>query len=346
MITTEESLLKQAEVVLTQACTLRCSSCFEKKWGYHAESTMAIEDLKKIVDFCNESGVKYLFLTGGEPLLYPHLIEILEYIQNKGYSLKPTIATNGLKLADENIAKQLIKAGIVYIDISLKGSSSEEWIKSTGYDGYAMQIKAIRNLASLPIDFTCSMVVTMNNIQSVCNAVQHALDNGGRQFSFTFEIDNDNTNSEGTMYLRNHNPQTLISAFLAQANQLDNITNDWWIEYSFPLCVYTKEQLNRLHGKLASPCQVHLQDAVTFSPSMDLLSCDMFMDESLGRLGRDFNTYEEFLKWRSHAPYHDAVNKLRRYPSNECSDCVHLSACLGGCPVLWKHYSLAEIKNI
>ena len=109
---------KQAEIVLTQACSLRCNFCFEKEWGYHVEKTISFENLKKLVDFCNDAGVEYLFLSGGEPLLYPYLIDILKYIQSKGYPMKPTIATSGIQLADDGFAEELVKCGITYIDIS------------------------------------------------------------------------------------------------------------------------------------------------------------------------------------------------------------------------------------
>lgn len=334
---------KQAEIVLTQACNLRCSFCFEKEWGYRPENTMQYEDLKRVVDFCNDAEIKYLFLTGGEPLLYPHLLDILKYIQTKEYEMKPTIATSGIRLSDGKLAEQLVESGLTYIDISMKGYDAASWKNTTGYDGYKQQMMAIQKVSQLPIDFTCSMVVTEENVLHVPDAVQNALNNGGRQFSFTFEIDNSNTGNCG--YRTTHNPQKLISAFLSQANWLNAITNDWWIEYSFPLCAYTKEQLEKLHGKLASPCQVHMQDAITFSPSMDILSCDMFMNESLGKLGKDFNTFKEFLNWRSHAPYQDAILKLQSYPSDECPECEYLSRCMGGCPVLWKHYAVSDIKH-
>ncbi|MDD7327488.1 MAG: SPASM domain-containing protein, partial [Lachnospiraceae bacterium] len=275
----------------------------------------------------------------------PLLNEYSGIYSGKKYRMMPTIATSGIKLADKSTAEQLIYHGITYIDISMKGSNSKEWIKTTGVDGYNDQMKAIQNLASLHVEFTCSMVVTMDNVQSVCDTVQNALNNGGRQFSFTFEIDNDGAQFQSKEdYTKKHRPQDLISAFLAQIDKLESLTDDWWIEYSFPLCVYTEKQLDMLQNRLAAPCQVHTQDAVTFSPSMDILSCDMYMNESLGELGRDFNTYEEFLDWRTHAPYYDAVSKLREMPSDKCLECSDLQNCFGGCPVLWKHYSLEDIR--
>ena len=82
-----ESKIKQCTIVLTRECNLRCNFCYVKSAGYMPEDNISYENLKKIVDFCSESKVKYIFFTGGEPLLYPHLIDILQYIKGKQHSM-------------------------------------------------------------------------------------------------------------------------------------------------------------------------------------------------------------------------------------------------------------------
>ena len=73
-----------------------------------------------------------------------------------------------------------------------------------------------------------------------------------------------------------------------------NVSNtNWWVEYSFPMCVYTVEQLKLLKGRLATPCQIHLKNAVTFNTKMELLPCDMYIYRQLGKFGVDFSSYKE-----------------------------------------------------
>ena len=74
--------------------------------------------------------------------------------------------------------RSLVDSGLGYIDVSTKGKNRREWCEITGYDGSEAQLQAIRNLASLPIDFTWSMVITPENVQSLCESVQIAHDNG------------------------------------------------------------------------------------------------------------------------------------------------------------------------
>lgn len=175
--------INQCTVTLTRKCNLRCNFCYAKKTEYMETANLKYDNLKKIVDFCNDAKVKFIVFTGGEPTLYPHLIDILQYIKSKEHKMLPTIATNGIELQDLQYCKTLIENGIGYIDISLKGKDSDECRKIVGYDCYQQQLAAIRNLSTLPIEFTCSIVITEDNVNSVCNTVRKACSNGAKQFS-------------------------------------------------------------------------------------------------------------------------------------------------------------------
>lgn len=340
-----EGIIKQCSIVLTRGCNLRCNFCYVKDAGYAQNDKIEYDDLKSIVDFCCEAEVKYIFFTGGEPLTYSHLPEILQYIKTKHPPIVTAIATNGILLKDMEMCKMMIDSGLGYIDVSMKGKDRWEWCEMTGYDGSEAQHQAIRNLASLPIDFTCSMVITPENVQSFCESVQIAHDNGAKQFSFTFVIDNDDSEEKGLEYLQKHDPIKLVNDFISQIDKLSSITDDWWIEYSFPMCIYDKEQLKLLKGRLATPCQIHLKNAVTFNTKMELLPCDMYISQQLGKLGRDFSSYREFLSLIENIDYSKTMGAIRRLPSDECTVCEYLDVCYGGCPVLWKNYLFDDLKE-
>lgn len=341
-----ERNINQCSVVLTRNCNLRCNFCYVKDAGYCASEMVSFENLKKIVDFCCEAKVKYIFFTGGEPLLYPHLEKILKYIKQQKHQMATAVASNGVLLEDLEFCKRLRDSGLDYIDISMKGGDSQEWIDITGCDGYIKQQKGISNMSSIEMEFTCSMVITIDNVFSLCASVKTALDYGAKQFSFTFVIDNDNGNSHKENYLENHNPFQLIQAFISQIDFLNKITEDWWIEYSFPMCVYTEEQLELLKGKLATPCQIHKRNAVTFDTQLNLLPCDMYFETKIGQLGKDFNNIEEFENLQENEPYKGTLEGISKFPSEKCYECQYLDKCYGGCPVLWKNYSFHELIEL
>lgn len=341
-----ESIIDQCSIVLTRNCNLRCDFCYVKDAGYCESEMISFENLKKIVDFCCEAKVKYIFFTGGEPLLYPYINDILLYIKEKEHPITTAVATNGIFLEDFQLCKKLIDSGLDYIDISMKGKNSQEWVDITGYDGYVKQQKAIKNISSLQIDFTCSMVITLHNVHSLCDSVETALKNGAKQFSFTFVIDNDKKNyGKNASYIENYNPFKLVEEFILHMEQLNSITNEWWIEYSFPLCVYTEKQLELLKGRMATPCQIHKKNAVTFDTQLNLLPCDMYFDNKMGKLGEDFIGVEDFIELRKNNPYNKIIEDISQLPSDQCIDCQHLEKCYGGCPVLWNKYSF-DVLNV
>lgn len=342
---TSEGKILKCEIILTRNCNLRCKFCFEKNDGYSKKDSIDLDNLKRIVDFCCDAKAKYIFFTGGEPLLYPHLIDILQYIQSMNHSIEIAIATNGILLADPDFCKHLINRGLKYVDISIKGKDIKEWIKETGADGCEKQAQAIRNLSNLPVEFTCSMVVTPENVYSVYERVQCAHDCGARQFSFTFFIDNDDALEKGIIYLEKHNPYVLIDAFLAQIDHLSAISNDWWVEYSFPMCIYTDAQIALLKGRLAAPCHIFTKDAIVFNPDMEVLPCDMYSKTKMSKFGADFLSYREFKKIAEGQAYQSILDSLSKHPSTECASCHHLKSCQGGCPVLWKNYSFDDLKK-
>ena len=345
MTAEERGGLKQCTVVMTRGCNLRCDFCFAKGAGYRVDDQLSYDELRHIVDFCGEAGVRYMFFTGGEPLTHPHMLDTLRYVNNRYPSMTSALATNGILLADEDLCERLVDSGLGYLDVSMKGSGEESWRKATGRNGFVAQLDAISNLSRLPLEFTCSMVITQDSVLHLCDAVQAAHDRGARQFSFTFFIDNAESKEKDCEYLAKHDPFALIEAFLSQIDRLNGITDDWWVEYSFPLCVYTERQLKLLEGRLAGPCQVHLQNAITVNTRMELLPCDMFVDSGLGRLESDVSSWRELGEWRGSAKYQAVMREIRRPPSTRCSSCAQLDRCFGGCPVLWKNYSFEALMS-
>lgn len=338
--------ISQCTITLTRNCNLRCSFCYAKETGYIENETVKYENLKKIIDFCDEGKVKFIVFTGGEPTLYPKFIDILKYIKNKNHKMIPTIATNGILLENLDYCKSLIDSGVEYIDISLKGKGKEDCLSTVGRDCFTPQMNAIRNLSKLPIEFTCSMVLTWDNVNNFCEAIKQAYDNGAKQFSFTFVIDNEDSTEKDLKYLEKHNPFNLIECFLSQIDKLNSITTDWWIEYSFPMCAYTKEQLALLKGRLAAPCQIHKRNGITFDTKLNLLPCNMYFENKMGKLGVDFSSYEEFLKYTNNISYKNIFDSLNLLPSESCFSCDYYESCYGGCPVTWKNCSFESFVRL
>lgn len=80
-----------------EACNFGCRQCFSK---FGTKETLPVEDWKKIVDNCIAGAdVAEFNIAGGEPMLYPGLVELVKYIRDKG--VKVSLITNGSLMDEE-----------------------------------------------------------------------------------------------------------------------------------------------------------------------------------------------------------------------------------------------------
>ena len=84
-----------------EACNFKCRQCFSK---FGTKETLPVEDWKKIVDNCIAGADMAEFnIAGGEPMLYPGLVELVQYIRDKG--VKVSLITNGSLMDEEWVKK-------------------------------------------------------------------------------------------------------------------------------------------------------------------------------------------------------------------------------------------------
>lgn len=91
---------------ITDVCNIYCKGCYRKNLSGHR----SLDELKYEVDFFkrvrNPDGIS---IAGGEPLVYPHIVELVEYIASVG--IKPIIISNTYALQRENLT-DLYNAGL------------------------------------------------------------------------------------------------------------------------------------------------------------------------------------------------------------------------------------------
>lgn len=93
-------------VEVTDHCNLNCTGCYRHRMEGHRK----VEEIKKDIDDLKRyTNCDSICVAGGEPLEYPNLIEIVEYIASK--NIKPMLSSNGVSLTSE-YAADLGKAGL------------------------------------------------------------------------------------------------------------------------------------------------------------------------------------------------------------------------------------------
>lgn len=115
------------DIELNTSCNLKCPFCFQSKGLIHAEN-MRLERVKLIIDDAVKNGVCSIkFNYRGEPLLYPHLPEIVAYAKEKGV-IEVMINTNATLLTAEK-AKRLIDSGLDLLSCSIDATTEKVYDK-------------------------------------------------------------------------------------------------------------------------------------------------------------------------------------------------------------------------
>ncbi len=109
--------LLSLELELSRVCNLRCTYCYASS-GVPLADELTLSEISAVIDQAAELGArKIIILGGGEPLLYPHLLTVIDYIraQNLGVDL----FTNAT-LIDQMMAENLYAREVA---ISMKMNS-------------------------------------------------------------------------------------------------------------------------------------------------------------------------------------------------------------------------------
>ena len=84
--------LLSMEIEFSRACNFRCAYCYLADRTAHADE-LSREEIKEVILQAKELGARKIIILGGEPSIYPHLIEMLRFLGS--LELKIEIFTNG-----------------------------------------------------------------------------------------------------------------------------------------------------------------------------------------------------------------------------------------------------------
>ena len=74
---------------VTTKCPYQCPQCYMER----GEEQLPLECAKDVIDIAHSNGAQAIQITGGEPILYDHLLELISYANN--YGMYSFMATSG-----------------------------------------------------------------------------------------------------------------------------------------------------------------------------------------------------------------------------------------------------------
>ena len=155
---------------LNSACNLGCLHCCEES-GHSMPDEMTKE---KSLDFCRQIAdldIPYMAISGGEPLLCPHLFDACELIRSNNISLK--IETNG-EFIDEDVAGRFADLKMRSVQISLDGATAETHEKLRKRGDWAKAVAACKSLIEKGVNTEIVFVPTQFNIHEIGEIIELA----------------------------------------------------------------------------------------------------------------------------------------------------------------------------
>jgi len=114
--------LLSMEIEFSRVCNFRCSYCYVDA-GIECTNELSRQELKDVILQAKELGARKIIILGGEPSLYPHLVEMLRFLGQKGLEIE--MFTNGSGI-DQALASVLAEERV---RIALKLNSRNEKIQ-------------------------------------------------------------------------------------------------------------------------------------------------------------------------------------------------------------------------
>lgn len=119
-------IAKKESVALVQLeynyrCNFKCKHCAIEKFKQKQNRTLTVADIKRIADQIDAMGLASICISGGEPLIFPDLKEIIEAIGPKRFVI--SMDTNGYMLSEEKV-KWLVAMGVDRVHLSIDGLES------------------------------------------------------------------------------------------------------------------------------------------------------------------------------------------------------------------------------
>jgi len=146
---------------LTRRCNLRCVHCYASAQERGEAAEVSLEEGRRFLQDLADFGCPVVLFSGGEPLLHPHLGELVAAAGRLG--LRAVLSTNGTLITPEK-ARELQAAGIAYVGVSLDGQEATNDRFRGKAGAFREALRGLRNCAKAGIKVGLRFTVTRHNV--------------------------------------------------------------------------------------------------------------------------------------------------------------------------------------
>jgi len=165
--------LGKFRILLTQRCNLDCLYCHKEGQFSKRNENMTTEEFQKLTKIAYSFGLDEVKYSGGEPLLYDSLPELIGSSKGLGVP-RVSVTTNGILL--EERLDQLEQAGLDELSISLDTLDKEtfEKLNRGSREDFERTFRGIEKAKDYPFNMNLNMSLTKYNYHEVGNMIEYA----------------------------------------------------------------------------------------------------------------------------------------------------------------------------
>lgn len=150
---------------ILETCNFKCRQCFSK---FGTEKLLPVKDWEKIVDNCIAGAdVAEFNIAGGEPMLYPGLMELVQYIRDKG--VKVSLITNGSMMDEEWIKNYAVMYETIGFSVDSINDETNRKIGRCDRNGKTIPAGRIVELCGLIRKYAPGCRIKINTVVSALN---------------------------------------------------------------------------------------------------------------------------------------------------------------------------------
>jgi len=143
----------------TMRCNLRCIGCYAG--SYTKQDDLTVEEVESVISQARQMGTRFFVVTGGEPLMYEPLFEVLAKFEDCAFQ----VYTSGHLMTSEK-ARRIVELGNVVPAVSVEGFAAETDYRR-GPGGFERVRRAFEHLREAGALFAFSVTVTRLNLDVV-----------------------------------------------------------------------------------------------------------------------------------------------------------------------------------
>jgi MoaA/NifB/PqqE/SkfB family radical SAM enzyme len=163
------------QIHLGRRCNLRCQHCYSLS-GPEQDVELAPQALFGLLEDVAALGYDVVALSGGEPLIFPHLPDVLSCARSLG--LRTAITTNGTLFGHGRLAR--VSALIDVLAVSIDGPPPLHDRVRGAQGAFARTLRGLRLARELELPFSLIYTLTTESARHLDWVAQFALEEGAR----------------------------------------------------------------------------------------------------------------------------------------------------------------------